>query len=83
MATLLESWQKANDEMIRLFAEKRLILAGSTRLKIQGIMHELALEAFRAGHESGSDLRARQITEICGAVLREEVAGQVPGQSGE
>lgn len=83
MVTLLETWQKANEELVRLFAEKRVILADSTRLKIQGIMHELALSSFRAGHASGSDLRAKQITDICGAVLRDGAAAEVLGPSGE
>jgi len=79
MATLLESWQKANDDLTRLFAERKVQLASSTKLKIQQVMHELALAAFRTGHESGSDLRARQITEICGAVLKESVPMPSPG----
>ena len=71
MATLLEIWQKANTELIRLFSKERLIVPDSIRLKIQGVMHELALAAFRTGHESGSELRAKQIAEICGSVMRE------------
>lgn len=76
MDTLLGAWQKANDDMARLFAEKRIILTPSTRLKAQQIMHDLALTAFRVGHDAGSALRAQQIVDICGAALREETTRQ-------
>jgi hypothetical protein len=82
MVTLLESWQKANDDLTRLLAERRVIVAASTKLKIQGIMHDLALVAFRTGHEAGSALRAKQITDICGAVLRETLSAEQPGEPG-
>ena len=83
MENLLECFNTARDSFTRLLLDHKIIMSSQVKLKVDQILHDCALNSFRVGHVAGSELRAKQISEICGQVFGENIRGpKAPPASG-